>query len=380
MTVRVCFVGLGNLPVLSSAHNHHGVGGEQVQHTLLAHALLKRGFEVSMIVGDYGQADGEVFDGISTFRAYAEGAGLPGFRLIYPKWTGLWSAAKRAAADIYYVSCADMHIGEMAMFAQRNNAKTVFRIASDADCRPNALLMRKDRFRVKYWAYKQLYFYGLRHASAILAQSEWQQGAMRDAFGLDSTVARMLVEGPYAGLKYGDRSMPVLWVANLRQVKRPDRVLGLAAVNPSITWHMVGGPQPDFEAMYTEIEAQSRSMSNLVFHGQIPYHDTPKYYRQARVFINTSDIEGFPNSFLQAWAAGTPVVTFFDPDGVVEKNGLGFVVNGAEQMAQKVRRLLDDEALWTECSQRCLAYMQRAYSEDGIMQPYLDAFTRVSNA
>jgi hypothetical protein len=43
--------------VLSRAYSRHGVGGEQVQHTLLARALARRGHEVSMVVADYGQAD-----------------------------------------------------------------------------------------------------------------------------------------------------------------------------------------------------------------------------------------------------------------------------------------------------------------------------------
>jgi len=40
---RVCFVGLGNLPVLAREYNHHTIGGEQVQQTLLAQALVKEG-------------------------------------------------------------------------------------------------------------------------------------------------------------------------------------------------------------------------------------------------------------------------------------------------------------------------------------------------
>ena len=60
---KVSFVGLDNLPVISRAHNRHGIGGEQVQHTLLARALARRGFEVSMVVADYGQPDGVEIDG-----------------------------------------------------------------------------------------------------------------------------------------------------------------------------------------------------------------------------------------------------------------------------------------------------------------------------
>ena len=59
MTARICFVGLENLPVLAAEFEQRGVGGAQVQQTLLARALVRRGFPVSMVVGDYGQADGD---------------------------------------------------------------------------------------------------------------------------------------------------------------------------------------------------------------------------------------------------------------------------------------------------------------------------------
>ncbi len=75
----VCFVGPANLPVLVREYAHHGIGGMQVQQTLLARALVKRGWDVSMVVTDYGQPDGATWDGITTYRTHKPGAGLPGF-------------------------------------------------------------------------------------------------------------------------------------------------------------------------------------------------------------------------------------------------------------------------------------------------------------
>jgi hypothetical protein len=65
----ICFVGLENLPVLAREYGRFRIGGAQVQQTLLAKALVERGFRVSMVVGDYGQRDGESWQGISTYKA-----------------------------------------------------------------------------------------------------------------------------------------------------------------------------------------------------------------------------------------------------------------------------------------------------------------------
>jgi hypothetical protein len=96
----VCLVGLMNLPVLAREYAHHGIGGMQVQQTLLGRQLVKRGFDVSMVVADLGQEDGATWDGITTWRTVKPDAGLPVIRYIHPRWTSIWSALKRADADI----------------------------------------------------------------------------------------------------------------------------------------------------------------------------------------------------------------------------------------------------------------------------------------
>ncbi len=121
--MKICFLGLENLPVLAPEFNQHGIGGEQVQHTLLARALARRKHAVSMVVHDYGQADRACWNGITTYKTYREDAGIPIFRFIHPRWTSVWSALRRVNADVYYASCAGMHLGMLALFCKRHGGK-----------------------------------------------------------------------------------------------------------------------------------------------------------------------------------------------------------------------------------------------------------------
>jgi glycosyltransferase involved in cell wall biosynthesis len=100
-------------------------------------------------------------------------------------------------------------------------------------------------------------------------------------------------------------------------------------------------------------------------------------YGRARVFVNTSDVEGFPNSYLQAWIRGVPVVTLIDPDRVIEREGLGVAARSPAQTADAVRGLLDDSTAWKAASDRCRAFMAREYREDKILAAYLDTFEKV---
>ena len=84
------------------------------------------------------------------------------------------------------------------------------------------------------------------------------------------------------------------------------------------------------------------------------------------VFVNTSDSEGFPNTYLQAWARGTPVVAFFDPDGVVAREGLGYAVRSIAEMRAAVVELLTNPARWTEMSNRCQRYVAERHGKSAV--------------
>lgn len=372
---RICFVGLGNLPVLAREYNRHGVGGEELQHTLLARAFARRGFAVSMVVADYGQPEGACWDGVTTHIAYDPERGPRGLRFFHPRWTGLWAAARRADADVYYVSCAGMQVGELAMLCRRHGRRLVFRIAHDDDCVPGRQVGRQSAKGLHFWLHGSLYKHGLRHADAVLAQSEQQRRLLQRHFGRASSVATMLVDPPAAMRPFAARDIDLLWVNNLRPFKRADLGVELAASLPELGMHMIGGRQPRCGELFDDIRRRAASVASLTFHGPVPYHDVNDFYERARVFVNTSDSEGFPNSYLQAWVRGVPVVAFFDPDGVIAREGLGRAVRNMDEMRAAVRELAHDQSAWRAASHRCRAYMEREYGEERILAPYLATVT-----
>jgi len=371
MKPRICFVGLENLPVLAPEFEQHGIGGEQVQQSLLAKAFVRRGFPVSMVVGDYGQQDGATWSGVEVYKAYRAREGIPVVRFVHPRWTKLWGALRRAAADVYYVSCAGAQVGQVAMWAARNGRRMIFRIASDADCEP-------DRLLISFWRDRKLYEYGLRRAASILAQSARQQALMERNYGLDTSVAYMLVDAPERELSLAERDISLLWVSNIQQLKRPEMFLELARHLKSCSANMVGGPQPGAHDLYQEIRARAARVGNPTFNGALPYRATNRVFERARVFVNTSEIEGFPNTYLQAWIRGVPVVSFFDPDDVIQREGLGHAVASLDEMVGAAQRLTSDSQAWLETSARCKAYMARRYGEDQILAPYLSAVDRAA--
>ncbi|MGE0384296.1 MAG: glycosyltransferase family 4 protein [Gammaproteobacteria bacterium] len=367
----VCFVGYHNLPILAPEYGHLGTGGEEVQHTLLAKSLAARGFDVSMVVFDHGQPEGAIWSGVRTHKAYRPNAGLPVLRFLHPRWTGLWAALARADAQVYYVSTAGVHVGQAVLFARARGRRVIFRVSHDANCSPRTLMIKYRRDR---W----LYEYGLRHVDLVLAQTEHQRRMLLENYGVTSTLAQMPVEPARRIGAFQERDIPVLWVNNLRRFKRPDLYVDLAARLPSLPMHMIGGPVPGFEDYHRQMVARIRTAPNLHYHGPVPYHAVNDFFERTRVFVNTSDTEGYPNSYLQAWARGTPVVAFFDPDGVIAREGLGVAAQTPDELARAVATLSGDPQAWAQCSARCTAYMQREFDPDRVLAPYADAIASLS--
>ncbi len=365
---RVCLLGLENLPAMSRDYAHVGIAaGEPVQQSLIAKALARRGFDVSMVVLDSGQPEGQVIDGVRLINAYRLDAGVRVLRFFNPRWSGVMAALARAEADVYYTSCAGLGAAQVAIAAKRRGAVSVFRVASDSDCDPRKLLVPVHG--------RAIYSWGLRRVDSIIAQTLTQQQALRTNYGLESSRAGMLVEPGQRALGFADRTTHALWVSNIREVKRPDLLLALAGELPDLQFEMVGGTQPRAEALFDQVRTRAAGITNIRFAGPIPYHDVGDRFDLARVLVNTSDVEGFPNTYLQAWARGVPVVAFFDPDGVIAREGLGVAARSPVEMREAVQRLSLDAAAWSEASARCRRYMEREYSEDHILQPYLAAFS-----
>jgi glycosyltransferase involved in cell wall biosynthesis len=368
----ICFVGFSNLGVLAPEVDPGGASGEPVQHTLLATALARRGHRISMVVTDHGQPDGAIWHGVQTFKAFARDAGLPVLRFVHPRWTGLVAAMNRADADVYYSSCAGGLVGQVAMFCARRGKRYVFRAASDADCMPDALIAMGPWHVRDKWLYER----GLRRADAVLVQTRHQQELMRRNYGIESSIAGLAIQPGNSEREFTERDIDALWVSNMRSVKRPEVLLSVADQLPRVSFHMVGGIVSGAGSFFEAVKAQAASRSNVTFHGAVAYRDVSGFYNRARVFVNTSDVEGFPNTYLQAWASGTPVVAFFDPDRVIEREGLGAAVRTADEMSAAVRRLTSDESEWKAARERCLRFIERHYSEDLVLQPYLQAFRR----
>lgn len=360
---RICIVGLDSYGMLSGEGNPKYIGGEAIQHVLLARAWRDLGHDVSMIVHDEGQGARREHDGITAIAAHTRTGGIRGLRFFHPRATKLLSALIAADAEVYYQSPAGAYTGITAWFCRRTGRQFIFRVASDSDC-------EKEHGRIQFWRDRKLYNYGLRRANLVAAQTEFQSQMLSENHLVESVVVNMLVEPPRNG-EAVDKDIDVLWVSNLRALKRPELALELARQLPQVSFSIAGGPMPGGETYYEDVRAAAARLPNVTMHGPVRYADSGKLFDRAKIFLNTSSIEGFPNTFLQAWIRGVPVVSFFDPDSLVQRLQLGHIANSVDEMREAIRSLLEDGVDRQLTGRRAREFATREYTT-GVAARYLE--------
>jgi glycosyltransferase involved in cell wall biosynthesis len=361
---KICFVGADVYPVLKPGFGSAYVGGESVQLSLISKAFLELGYEVSLIDYDYGQDPIENLYGIKVIKTFDQKKGVPIVRFFHPRLSSVIRALENANADVYYQSCAGMMTGVVAWFCKKYGRKFIFRTAHDTDCIPGRQLIR-------YWRDQKLYAYGLRKADIIAVQGVRQERLLKENYNLTSFPVNMAVEIPDLERNPQKKDIDVLWVNNMRRFKRPELTIELAQMLDPYTFVIIGGPCQGLEEYYRKVMNAANAVKNLNFIGPVPYQKINDYFFRAKLFVNTSESEGFPNSFLQAWIRGVPVVSFFDPDGLIASETLGHKASSLEDMSQAVEKLLRSESRRTAMGARAKEFANNNYSPINVAKHYV---------
>ena len=365
-TVSICIVSHNGYGAISGVTSGH-IGGVERQTSLLSRWLAGRGHLVSFLTWNEGGPEEEMLDGVRVIKICGKDAGLPGLRFLHPKWTGLITALRKVNADIYYQNCGGCVTGQVAIWCRLHGKPFVFSLASDADCNPHLPELRTWRERV-------LYKHGLHHASHRVAQTATQRIRLAENFGVDSQVIPMPAPRPEPVGNFSPNRTTgrIVWVGRVCRVKRPDLLLDLAAACPHLGFDVAG---PVYDDAYSRAVAKRASMlPNVRMLGAVPRGEISGLYRSASLLCCTSDYEGFPNTFLEAWSHGLPIVSTVDPDNLIESRKLGRIGHNTPELISGIGELLMDTACFAETSARVREYFLNHHSMETVMPRFEKLF------
>ncbi len=376
MKIRVCLISLYAYKLFHPRDERVlSFGGSEVQQYQLARELVKDGnYVMSFIVGNFfaGQPETEQIniDG-ETIRLYKA---LPCKKrnIILDGVADFWRlfrAMKRTSADIYLIRGGGSLAGKVGCIAKGVlRKKFIYSSAHDRDS--NLEFMKKHSSVVNL-----LFRFGLAHADRVICQHQDQQKAFEKNFSIKATVIKSMYHiAP--GIEPKVNREYVLWVSRMESWKQPELFAELAKNLPKEKFLMITNSD------VTDFRKQNDCSSNLTIRQNVPFEEMDEYFQKAKIFVNTSLEEGFPNTFIQAAKNQTPIVSLrVNPENILEEYGMGKCANGSiSKLIADVEEILESPQTWRTMSESAYRYAQENHDSKHIASQYKALFQELRSS
>jgi glycosyltransferase involved in cell wall biosynthesis len=253
---------------------------------------------------------------------------------IFLEWINILYVFLKVHPRLIVFRGADRRTYPIARLSSWFNIKFLFFAASDVNFVPGKELVHGIRLN------RRFYQHSIKYIPYIIVQNTYQKETLLLNYGRDSLVLPNIWRNTISRESI-EKRIDVLWISNFRRLKRAEWMVEIARNNPRIIIALVGRPSSD-EEYFNGIKAQCEELPNVFFFGPLSFKETNSLVSESKLVACTSEFEGFPNTFLQAWAYSIPVVSTVNPSSVITNHNLGIVVNDCEEFNRAIIRLLSD--------------------------------------
>jgi glycosyltransferase involved in cell wall biosynthesis len=157
----------------------------------------------------------------------------------------------------------------------------------------------------------------------------------------------------------------VAWLGVFRYEKNLPLLFRIAQELPAVEFRVAGMPERNVDQSTLDAVNGLRHLPNVELVGYVRRADIQPFLSEAAMLLCTSHYEGFSNTFLEALAVGTPVVTRrpVDPDLIVLRHALGASADDELALRESVRAIWDMDANeYGALARRCPIYVKANHS------------------
>ena len=338
------------------------MGGAEVQTTMLAHALKRKGLRVAHIV--YPVKEPRPPEAASPTLVERSEWRRQGPLGELAETAAIWRGLQRANAQAYIVRGSGGHVIAAGAFCRATRRRLVFSSSSDLDFD----FARADRNPRTLGLYRA----SLRFADDLVVQTRQQRELARRALPSREPVVIPSFAEPAPSANGNGKYF--LWSDRLVEYKLPDRYVELAEALPDARFRMVAAVTDETPpGMVERIESAARRLPNLELLPPRPRGRLLEELLHAVAVVKTSRIEGMPNAFLEAWARGVPVLSLnVDPDAKIAENRIGVAADGSlERLIAAAARLWASPEERRAVGERARRFIADVHAPDAVAERWV---------
>ncbi len=309
------------------------VGGAQKQGYLISIKLAEnKKFEIHFCVADFGQKKKETHNNITVWKSFNFND------FIIKRIIVFFKTLMKINANIYVFRAADVGVTFATLFIKFFLKKKIFYMLAH-----NTETNFKDLKKMSGFLAAITMPFTYKYADILTTQSQEQY----DLF------AKFRKRKPDAIIK---NIIPVknqiiktenyiLWVGRLDKIKKPEMFLKLAEKFTNEKFVMIAPVVRDFIGYGNKIKKEAKAIKNLKYIDFVKPEEIENFYLNTKIYVITSDSEGFSNTMAEAMATKCPVLSYkVNPDNIL-KNA-GFCANGnIEKFYTSFKKLLENKKL-----------------------------------
>lgn len=300
----------------------------------------------------------------------------------------LWDtfqAVRKCKCDIVLVSQATIETMVVYLAARYAKIPIVYRIASNMELEHD-ILRDVIFFRKEFFA---RYFETLLSKfDAVIAQTPEQAAIIHKRFKRTvPVIPNMLTMHPISqSQETSSRKHSVLWVGRSHPMKRPEVFFDLAKCLPHLKFVAVVAPAIGETDYFNSLQIQARAIPNLEFIPGLAPDEIQRVYADAKVFVLTSQSEGFPNVMAEAMCNGAICLsTMINPGGWLSENygvpACGyFCNNNFDLLANLTEEFISDTNLWSTSASLAISTVTDKMNPGNVAQNYMNVFSTILNS
>lgn len=358
--IRVCFFSPSSYVYFNkNVKSVHG--GAELQMYLIACALKKYPkLELLFFVGDFGQSKEEKLEGIMLIKAFLMPTAEKVLTKILKALKFFYLLAKYRPNIVITTSASTM-VALTGLFKHLFRIKHIHRTASIVDV--NLSWVEQNGFLGR------IYKTSIKKADTVIVQNKMQQELLLKNHNKTSIIIKNILLN---SKNQNRKKASVLWVGRLNKLKRPELYLDLASKIPEHKFIMICPFNEQDIEKWLSLQKRADSLMNFKLIENVEFNKIQLYFDEANILVNTSSVEGFPNTFLQAASAKTPILSLnVNPDNFIGQYNCGvFCNNNFNYMVAQCRELLSNDHLRFKLGNNAFQYLKDNHDYDLLVEQW----------